>query len=129
MSVDVIGPIESGAAVGADGVATISKTTPVDSIGLLLGVYVEYTGDKPGTTDVLVETLGADPVAPAETLLSLVNKITDGWFHPRLLIDTSLGVEVAGVFDYFAVADKIKVTLSQANTDDSVRVWLRVWKQ
>ena len=129
MSVDVIGPIESGAAVGGAGVATISKTMGVDAIGLLLSVYVEYTGDKPGTTDVLVETLGADPVAPAETLLSLVDKVTDGWFHPRLLIDTNLGVEVANVYDYFAVMDKVKVTLAQANTDDSVRVWLKVWKQ
>lgn len=127
-AVDTLGPIITAVAAGGAGVATGTVVSEVDVDGLVLAVYVEYLDTPPASSDVVVETVGTDPVAPAETILTLANNNTNVWKHPRLNIDDPNGVEQGGIWDYFPIKDKVRVTLSQANDGDQVRVWLKVWR-
>ena len=64
---------------------------------------------------------------PALTLLTLTNANSDGWFHIRHKVDDESGADITydgsnEVYEKVCVADNIKVTVSQANDDDSVDV-------
>jgi len=86
---------------------------------------VTYNGSPPSSTDVVVATAGNN--GPALTILTLTNANSDGWFHPRHKIDDESAADVTydgtnEVYEKVCVADNIKVTVSQANDDDSVDV-------
>jgi len=64
---------------------------------------------------------------PALTILTLTNANTSGWFHPRHVVDNNAGADIEyadgySVYDKVCVADNIKITVSQADDDDSVDV-------
>ncbi len=125
----LVGPLYSGAAVGADGAATATSTTAVVHCGLVHAVYVQYLDSPPaGTTDVTVETAGG--AHPAQTVLGIVNAATSGWFYPRVPTVSTAGAAAlyaaggAAVNDRAAIADRVKVTVAQANAGDGVNVWL-----
>jgi hypothetical protein len=117
MSVHVFGPINSGAAVGGDGVATANSTSDVLVKGLVEAVHITYNHSPPaGTTDVTVATAGASGI-PAVTLLT----VTDA------AVEDATGTDVTydatnEIYERFAVYDKIKVTIAQANALDHVDV-------
>jgi hypothetical protein len=124
---DLIGPINSGDTTGGAGVSTANADSPNAIHGWLEAIYVKYNGSPPaGTTDVTVATKGAGQRPPAETLLSLVNAATDGWFYPRRQVDDVNGAAIAAEYDRFALADYVNVLIAQANDDDSIDVWLLV---
>ena len=129
MTVDVVGPLETAPAAGGAGVATGTIESVVDSRGLIMAVYVEYKLTPPGTSDFVLATKGTDPVAPAQTVLTLTNANTDGWFYPRLSPHDPNGNVLAGIYDYFPIADRIVGTLAQANDADYIKFWLEVWKR
>lgn len=122
---NLVGPINSGPAVGGDGVATASDTTAVYIIGRVQGIYVKYNDSPPaGTTDVTVATLGTSPTAPTYNLLAVVNAATDGWFYPRVQVHTVAGAAIAAEYTPLIVYDRIKVTIAGANAADNVDVWI-----
>lgn len=122
----LIGPLNTGVAVGSNGSATANNTTSVPVSGLIYGVYVKYNDSPPaGTTDVTIATLGTSPSPPALTILTLTNAATDGWFYPRHVNHSNAGV-AAATTEAVPVFDFIKVTIAQANAPDSVDVWLLV---
>ncbi len=127
---NLYGPINSGVAVGADGVATNNATGTTAVAGEIRAVYVRYNDSPPaGTTDVTVATEGTNH--PAVTILTLANAATNGWFYPRVALATNAGVAVTydgtrPIYGSIPIADKIKVTIAQANAADSVDVWLLV---
>ena len=64
---------------------------------------------------------------PALTILTLTNANSDGWFHPRHVVDNNAGADIEyadgySVHDKVCVADNLKLTVSQANDDDSVDI-------
>jgi len=119
----LVGPINTGAAVGGNGVATANKTLAQPVSGLLVGLYVRYNDSPPATTDVVVSTSGAS--APAYTILTLTDKNTSGWFFPRITACDQLGVALAGAnTEVPIIADTVKVLIDGANAADSVDVWL-----
>jgi len=122
----LIGPINSGAAVGADGAATITAYSTQKIVGLIYGVYVKYNGDKPGTTDVTIATKGTAPSIPSTSILTLTDKNTDGLFLPRIVSHSALGVANSLVEMEIPVEDVISIVVAGANTDDTVDVWLLV---
>lgn len=124
----IIGPINSGSATGGAGVATANATTSIDFDGLLMSVYVRYNDSPPATTDVTVASGGTSPNAPALTYLSVSNANTDGWFHPRVLENLNTDGTALTTHAVMPVADKVTVTIAQANDGDSVDVWLVVVK-
>ena len=116
------GPINSGAAVGGDGVATANSTTPTAALGALLRLYIKYNLTPPaGTTDVTIATAGTD--APAQTILTITNAATSGWFYPRVESVDNTG-SATGVYELFILNDKVTVTIGGANANDNADVTL-----
>ena len=117
--------INTGAAVGGDGSATANNTSSHVITGQICSVGVTYGDSPPGTTDVTIATAGNN--GPALTILTLTNANSDGWFHPRHVVDSNAGADITYdgtrvVHDKVCIADNIKITVSQANDDDSVDV-------
>jgi hypothetical protein len=98
--------------------------------GRITAVYIKYNGSPPaGTTDVTIATLGTSPSPPANTILTLTNAATDGWFYPRHQIHDEAGGGVTydgtnEVYEAPTIFDKVKVTIAGANDADSADVWL-----
>jgi hypothetical protein len=94
---------------GAAGSAAGSATTGQPIRGRVRAIYVDYVS-QPATTDVVIKATGPD-----QTILTLTNANTDGWFYPRRVIDTTAGAAAAGVYDAFAVAGNLNVTVAQGD--------------
>lgn len=120
--INVVGPLNSGAAVGADGAATVTTYSTQKVSGLVSAVAVKYNGDKPATTDVVISTKGTN--FPIETILTLTDKNTDGVFLVRAVGHSVLGVADASAIQKIPIDDIVKVVVTGANTDDTVDVWL-----
>ena len=118
------GPINSGAAVGADGAATVTAYSTTEIHGFIYAVYVKYNGDKPATTDVTISTKGTSPKVPSISILTLTDKNTDGLFLPRINAHSILGVVDTSGDKHIPISDYLKIVVAQANTDDTVDVWL-----
>jgi hypothetical protein len=120
----MIGPLNSGAAVGGAGVATANADSAKVIEGFVVGVYVKYNGAKPGTTDVTIATKGASPEPPARSILALTNAVTDGWFYPSVQAQDTTGAALTGVYQDIPIFDYVNVKIDQGNAGDSVDVWL-----
>mgnify|MGYP005810800823 FL=1 len=117
--------ISSGATDGGAGASTNNNTSGHVVVGQICSIGVTYNGSPPSSTDVVVATAGNN--GPALTILTLTNANSDGWFHPRHKIDDESAADVTydgtnEVYEKVCVADNIKITVSQANDDDSVDV-------
>ena len=121
------GPFNSGAAVGADGAATVTAYSSVPIHGFIYALYVKYNGDKPATTDVTISTKGTSPSIPSISILTLTDKNTDGLFLPRINAHSILGVVDASGDKLIPIDDALKIVVAQANTDDTVDVWLEIF--
>jgi len=125
-----IGPINSGAAVGANGSATSSITTGQSISGRILGVYVKYNDSPPaGTTTATVATNNVN--YPGQTIISIVNSATSGWFFPRVAVHSNAGAAVTydgtrPIYEAQPVHDNLKITISGANAADNIDVWILV---
>jgi hypothetical protein len=128
MSVRLVGPINSGPALGGAGVATANKDSSGPLTGKLIAVYVKYNDTPPaGTTDVVIATKGT--LAPAITLLTRTNTATAGLFFPRLYQQDAVGVDLqfAATFKIPAeipIADYVNVKIDQCDANDNIDVWL-----
>lgn len=126
----VVGPIYSGAGTGGAGAATSNATTSVAVEGKVYGVYLQYLDTPPNTTDVTVAT--AAVAHPAVSILTITDAATNGWWYPRVATHSVAGAAAlyagggSAVNDLPAIADKVKVTIAQANDADGVNVWLLV---
>ena len=117
--------INTGDTSGGSGSSTANNTSSHVVVGQICSIGVTYNGSPPASTDVVVATAGNN--GPALTILTLTNANSDGWFHPRHVVDNNAGADIEyadgySVYDKVCVADNIKVTVSQANDDDSVDV-------
>ena len=104
-------------ATGGAGVATANTTSDIVINGVITRVYLEYTDSPPAaTTDVTIVEATNDP---AQTILTVSDAATDGWFEPMATADDLTG---SAVLQYMPIAvnDKIKVTITGANDGDGV---------
>jgi len=127
----ILGPINSGAAAGGAGVATNNAVSSHSVKGFVEAVYIKYNGSPPNTTDVTIATQGTSARPPANTILTVSNANTDGWFYPRHTVHDETGTAITyngtrEVHEKVPVDDYIKVTIAQANNDDTVDVWLLI---
>lgn len=122
----IVGPFNSGVAAGGAGVATANVDSTIIIKGYLIGLYVRYNDAPPaGTTDVLIATKGTN--APAQTLFSLANAATDGWFQPRVPVHlAATGAAITDGYDTPLIDDFVNFKILQANNGDSVDVWLQI---
>ena len=117
--INLIGPINSGAAVGSNGSATSSITTGQMITGRVVAAYVKYNDSPPaGTTTATIATNNAN--YPGQTVLSIVNAATSGWFFPRVAVHSNAGAAVTydgtrAIYDTQPVNDNLKITISGAN--------------
>lgn len=130
MSIQVFGPFNSGAAAGSAGSATANATTSHPLVGEVLAVYVKYNDSPPaGTTDVTIATAGTSGAPPALTFLTITDGATDGYRYPRTIMQDLVGATTTfdgtnEIYGPVVIADKVKVTIAQANAADNVDVWL-----
>ena len=117
--------ISSGATDGGAGVSTNNNTSSHVVTGQICSIGVTYNGSPPASTDLVIATAGNH--GPALTILTLTNANSNGRFPPRHVVDNNAGADIEyadgySVHDKVCVADNIKITVSQANDDDSVDV-------
>jgi len=117
--------INTGEAAGSNGSATANNTSCHVITGEICSIGVTYGDSPPGTTDVTIATSGDN--GPALTILTLTNANSDGWFHPRHVVDNNAGADIEyadgySVYDKVCVADYIKVTIAGANNPDTAEV-------
>jgi hypothetical protein len=120
----LVGPINSGAAVGGDGVATATGTSALAVEGLLYAIQVKYNDSPPaGTTDVTVKTKGTNP--PSITLTLKSDSATDAMYFPRAdTTKASDGSALSANSSLLPIADYVQVVIAGANAADNVDVWL-----
>ena len=125
MTVRWAGPYTTAPCTGADGAGAATYTTPHKLNGLVHSIVVKYAGDKPATTDVTVKTRGTSPAAPTFNLLVVANSATDGMYNPRLdAHKASDGTALTANNVLPLIDDYVQVVVAQANTDDTVTIWL-----
>ena len=124
MTISLLGPFSSGVAAGDDGAATNNSTTVNVLSGIVRRIDIAYLDSPPaGTTDVTIATAGIN--APAETLYYKANSATDGSFYPETLFNLNTdGAEIASLYDFMAIHDKVKVTIAGANAADYINVYI-----
>lgn len=122
MGMRMVGPLNSGAAAGGNGVATANADNTGRITGRLYGVYVKYNAACPGSTTVTLTSKGDG--APALTLLAVPAGNTSGWYFPRVQIHTTAAAAIAAQYDRLPVDDKVNVKIDLANALCNADVWL-----
>jgi hypothetical protein len=122
----ILGPFNSGVGAGGAGVATNNATTTTQVVGRIAGIYVRYNDSCPATTDVVIKTVGTSPAIPSQTILTLTDANTDGFFMPRITPQDMTGADLIAltVLEPITIADFVNVTMAQADDACSVDVWL-----
>ena len=117
----VIHVTTTGSAGSASGSG--NTTSPVN--GLLLGVYLDYNGSAPATTDLTV-TLSN----PGRTILTMTNTVTDAWVPLREQAKDNTGAAIAGIYELVPIDDVVTVSLAQCDAlTDAVVAYLKVLKE
>ena len=102
------------AVAGSAGAAVGSAVSGAPIHGKIIAFYVDYV-TQPATADVTI-TAGT----PAATLLTLTNANTDGWFYPRVLLQSTVGANLSAVYDQLAVNGYVTVAVAQGNAGSVV---------
>jgi len=109
----------------AAGTASSDSLTTI--AGRLLAVYVKYAASSASTTDVTITTKGDK--GGANTLLTLTDTNTSGWYYPRHQVHdaTGTGITYDGtneVYDIVPILDQVNVAVAQATENKTVDVTL-----
>ncbi len=127
---ELIGPLNSGAAVGSAGSALSNQDSPAIIAGRVQAVYVKYNpaypANPPDTAKVIIATKGTNNAAPSLTILTLDGANTDGWFLVRKAICDPTGSAVANLYDEMPIYDLVNVSIDLVDTGHNVDVWLLV---
>lgn len=105
-------------ATGGAGTATATATTQIPIDGEILAVHLAYLDAPPAATcDV---TLVEGGVTPSQTILSIANAATDGWFYPMAQAKNTAGTDLTGMGRELYVGGNLTLTIAQANDADGV---------
>lgn len=129
MTMNLVGPYNSGVAAGSAGSATANTDHSTKVEGRVVAVYIDYKGTSPpATTDVTVRTKGTSPQAPSMTILAAANINTDGWFFPVTPVHLhTTGAAIANEYERgVPINDHINILIAQADSDNNADVWLLV---
>lgn len=95
-------------ATDGTGSATLSQYL----IGELLAIGIDYHADADAGTDVVVSV--SSPAGPAQTLLTVSNSKTDGWFYPRVGAVVPANTAIADSAVEIPFAGKLSVAVAGA---------------
>lgn len=119
----LVGPINSGAAVGSNGAATSTGAVGHPLSGAVWQIQVKYNDSPPaGTTVVTVKTKGTN--APSMTLLTITNAATNGVWQPRMDTSKSDATLLVANNGMPLIEDDLQVVIAGANAGDNVDVYL-----
>jgi len=86
--------------------------------GRVYAVYLAYHASAPATTDVTLAMAGT----PSESILTIANNATSGWYYPRRPVclndGTALAYDIGGsqkVCEPYAVVDRLKLSVAQSD--------------
>ena len=128
MTINLVGPINSGLAVGGDGVATANNTSDHIISGRIIALDIKYNATPPGaTTDVTIATAGN--ASPAVTITTITDSATAKRYYPRDTVHDKVGADLTYdgthlVSESIPINDNIKITIAGANADDNADVYL-----
>ncbi len=106
---------------GANGSAT-GSTTSETLFGFILDVYLDFHASTPATADTTIAYAGR-----GGNILVVADSTTDGLYQPRTAIHDAAGATISGGYDYYAVNDKITVSLAGGNAlTDAVVAYIRI---
>ena len=121
----LIGPINSGAAVGGAGVATATGSSTQVITGLVYQVVIKYNDAPPAaTTVVTIKTKGTAPAAPSSNILVVTNSATNASYQPRFDSHKTDATALVTNTGLPPVEDIIQVVIAGADAADNVDVWL-----
>lgn len=106
----------TGAAGGA-GVATANALTNIPVDGEIIAVHLAYLDSPPNTTDVTIVEANN---SPAQSVLTVTDANTSGWFHPLAAGVNQAGTAITNSGRPIKVSDTLRVTIAQANNGDGV---------
>ena len=107
---------------GAAGSAAGTTTTGYSYFGYIKAIKLNYHADAPATTDVTITTA----TAPAITICTATNAVTDIWRFPRIKVEDNAGT-AQNQWVPTPIADMITVTVAQADALAGcvvVEIWL-----
>ena len=121
----MLGPINSGIAIGENNAATSNESTSTLAVGRVIGIYLRYNDSCPAGTNIVISTAGTLPEIPSQTILSISEDNTDGLFMPRIVPCGVDGVDLAtlAIAEPVVVSDFINVLINSANSGDSIDAW------
>lgn len=104
---------------GSDGSA-VGNTDSPQIQGEILAVHLAYTG-QPSTADVTLKM-----VSPEQTILTVGNANSNGWFYPRVAVQDNLGAGVTfdgtnEAYEPFPVHGKLNLAVAEGNDEGTVR--------
>ena len=122
--------LSSGSTTGGSGSSGATAITNSEIVGSVLAVGVIYNGSAPASPDVTVATEAAVG-SPSITLVGLTNANSDVWVYPAAALTTRAAAVVTydGTNEIYVgqpIAGEVKLTVAQANDDDSVDICLIV---
>ena len=100
-------------ATGGAGVSTGNSQEAVPP-SKLYAVYFDFHGSAPSSLDTILAAQGNSDV-PAQTILTLTNNNTDGWFYPRRQIENSVGAQVTGAYEPFFIPGSLLLSVAQGD--------------
>ena len=106
--------------------AAVTNTKPDFLYGWVESVIVDVSGSA-NTGTVTVATVGTDSgLGASRTILSTTNQTTDAVYNPRLIVDTTAGVDIASTpCKIPLIQDKVRVTLyGFTSTNTTAKVYL-----
>lgn len=107
-------------------IVTVSGTTGTAATkrplsGHLVAVYLDYSGSMAATANVTI-TRKADGEMPSETLLTVSNNVTDGWWRPRATVVFADSQIINSGYDYFNVTGYITGSVAQGTDGETVTI-------
>lgn len=78
----------------------------------LVAIYADYHASAPSTTDLTITSPG-NPAA--QTVLTLTNNKTDGWYYPRQQKCDNAGNLITGDYDKFVLNGNLLASLAQCD--------------
>lgn len=109
MAADIKKLILTANPTGGSGASSDTVSSGPNHNGYLLGVYIAYTS-APATTDVTIKIN-----AEQNTILTLTNVNTSGFYSTMNNIVGSTGAAVSGVYTYYPLSGPITLSVAQAD--------------
>ncbi len=97
-------------------------------MGRILAIYLEYQSGTDAGTDVTIATAASSSL-PANTILTITDSATSGWYYPRHQVHSNAGAALTldgtrANVDTVPVYDKLKISVAQSTTAKTITAYI-----